>query len=63
VIGNSLKLVIIYSCKICKQCKWTYSSNSYSSFNICVNLLAELAFFDEIKERESPRIAHSLAPT
>jgi len=34
VIGNGSKLVIFYSYKICKQCKWTYSSNLHSSFNI-----------------------------
>jgi len=27
VIGNSLKLAIFYSYKICKQYKWTYSSS------------------------------------
>jgi len=61
VIRDSSKLAIFYSYKICKQCKWTYSSNLYSSFNIRVNSLAERFFFDEIKGRESPRIAHSLA--
>jgi len=57
VIGNGSKLAIFNSYKICKQCKWTYS-NLHSSFNIRVN---SLGFFDEIKRRESPRIAHSLA--
>jgi len=60
VIRESSKLAIFYSYKICKQCKWTYSSNLYSSFNICVNSLAERDFFDEIKGRESPWIAHDL---
>jgi len=52
VIRDSSKLAIFYSYKICKQ--WTYS------FNIRVNSLAS-GFFDEIKRRESPRIAHNLA--
>jgi len=37
VIRHSSKLAIFYSYKICKQCKWTYSSNLHSSFNIRVN--------------------------
>jgi len=41
VIGNSSKLAIFYSYKICK---WTYSSNLHSSFNTCVNSLAERFF-------------------
>jgi len=33
VIRDSSKLTIFYSYKICKQCKWTYSSNLHS-FNV-----------------------------
>jgi len=40
MIRNSSKLAIFYSYKVCKQCKWTYSSNLHSSFNIRVNSLA-----------------------
>jgi len=40
VIRDSSKLAIFYSYKICKQCKWTYSSNLHSSFNIRISLLA-----------------------
>jgi len=44
VIRDSSKLAIFYSCKICKQSKWTYSSNLHLSFNIRVNSLAERFF-------------------
>jgi len=60
VIRDSSKLAIFYLYKICKQCKWTYSSNLYS-FNIRVNSLAKRFFFDEIKGRESPQIAYNKA--
>jgi len=36
MIRDCSKLTIFYSYKICKQCKWTYSSNLQSWFNICV---------------------------
>jgi len=45
VIRDVSKLAIFYSYKIRKQCKWMYSSNWHSSFNICVNSLAKWVFF------------------
>jgi len=39
VIYDSSKFAIFYSYKICKQYKWTYSSNLHLSFNIRVNSL------------------------
>jgi len=45
VIRDSSKLVIFYLYKICKQCKWIYSSNLHSSFNIRVNSLVEQFFW------------------
>jgi len=42
------KIRIFYSYKIGKQCKWTYSSNLHSSFNIRVNWCQFASdFFDE----------------
>jgi len=49
-IRNSwqFKTRIFYLYKICKQYKWTYSSNLYSSFNIRVNWYQFARdFFDE----------------
>jgi len=45
------KLAIFYSYKICKQCKWTYSSNLHSSINIHVNSLAERFFWRNQRTR------------
>jgi len=39
MIPDNSKFAILYSYKICKQCKWTYSSNLHSSFTIRVNSL------------------------
>jgi len=49
--ADSSKLAIFYSYKICKQCKWTYSSNLHSLFNIRVNLLAERFFWRNQRTR------------
>jgi len=46
VIRDSSKLAIFYSYKICKRCKWTYSS-----FNIRVNLLTKRFFWRNQRTR------------
>jgi len=51
VIGNGSKLAIFYSYKMCKRCKWTYSSNLHPSFNIRVNSLAERFFWRNQRTR------------
>jgi len=48
-IRETVQNVIFYSYKICKQCKWTYSSNLHS-FNIRVNPPAERLFLTKSKD-------------
>jgi len=45
------KTCIFYSYKIAKQCKWTYSLNLHSSFNICVNWCQFASDFLDVNHR------------
>jgi len=51
ICDSCSKFAVFYSYEICKQCKWTYSSNLHSSFNIRVNSLAERFFWRNQRTR------------